>query len=83
MNRTMATMGAAALALMLSACSGGDGQTPQTDTQPPGSTMDRDTMSTPQTTMPEESAPDTGSTFGDGQTGSDMNTPPPASGSQP
>ncbi len=80
MNRTIATLGAAALALMLSACGGGDGQTPQTDTQP-GSIMDRDTTTAPQT-MPEESAPDTGSPFGDSTTGSDMDTPPQGS-SQP
>jgi hypothetical protein len=82
MNRIMATMTAAALALMLSACSGGDGQTPRTDDTQPGSLMDRDTTPAPQT-MPDDSAPDTGSSFGDGTSGSDMDTSPQGSDSQP
>jgi hypothetical protein len=82
MNRTMATMTAVALAMMLSACSGGDGQTPQTDETQPGSIMDRDTTPAPQT-MPEDRTPDSGSSFGDGNAVPDMDTSPEGSNSQP
>ena len=72
MNRITAIMTAIALSLLLSACGGGDGQTPQTepfDTAPPASsgqdapsgTM-QDDMSTPGGTTDQDfSSPDTGS----------------------
>lgn len=81
MKRITATLSAAALTLVLSACGAGDGQTPQTDPALPGSGMDRDS-STPQSVPGDMNAPDTGSSFGDDQPGAGMDGPTPGSGNQ-
>lgn len=79
MKRITATLSAAALTLILSACGAGDGQTPQTD---PGSTMDRDSTTAPQSVPGDMNAPDTGSSFGDDQPGAGMDNPPQEGGTQ-
>lgn len=84
MKRITATLSAAALTLVLSACGAGDGQTPQTDPTLPGSGsgMDRDST-TPQSVPGDMNAPDAGSSFGDDQPGAGMDNPPQDGGTQP
>lgn len=82
MNRITATLSAAALTLILSACGAGDGQTPQTDPALPGSTMDQDLGTAPQSVPGDMNAPDTGSPFGGDQSGAGMDNPPQDGGTQ-